>query len=709
MSRLSLSKLLIAVNVGLVLLVVIWLVGAASKQLNRLGNQQALAHITFAGTTAVQAVNRLSDEVLTAARLLAERPTLARLVDQSDTVALAQYLDRFRGTSQLSSCAVIFAGKVVADSGLAPALESPIPSPPATCDVALRRLRPGDPLVLQAVCPMTTLYHASVVAALALDRKAAERIGREIGLPVVLLGRDEALQDEENPRYDLRARALAAESPGARRINSAQVYVSVFPLRGATGEILGLVETEMKTRETVESLRGLVGSLVALSLLLIAVLAALSILVARWLARPLESLTRASVRIGAGDLTTPIPHASGAEIGSLATSMEEMRVRLLHLTAALRHRQVEAEAVLTGIAEGVYAVDRERRFRYLNPQAAALLDVSQDQVLGRFCGDVLNPRGPGDVRPCETNCPIVHARFGGQARATEHLLLPGGRRRIVVITSASSAPLKEGDSGEAPGLGRQFQIIRDETEAEASRRLRDVVFANISHEFKTPLAAQLASIELLRERLVGLDAPEAEMLVLSLQRGTLRLTQLIDNLLESVRLESGQRAIRRRPVNLDEVIEEASELTGPLIAHRTQTLSVDLPYPIPSLTGDATRLTQVFVNLLANASKFAPEGSSIRIGGSVSDSEVSVWVEDEGPGLRASALATVFERFVRAPGSDEEEEPEQSGMGLGLSIVKSIVDRHGGRVEVRGGKAPGQGTRMWVTLPRETGHENPGR
>src|SRR5206468_6492056 len=135
--------------------------------------------------------------------------------------------------------------------------------------------------------------------------------------------------------------------------------------------------------------------------------------------------------------------------------------------------------------------------------------------------------------------------------------------------------------------------------------------------------------------------------------------------------------------------------------------------------GDARRLVQVLVNLLANASKFAPAGSTIAVGGAVTDSDVTLWVEDEGPGLPPGAGASLFERFVRMPGEGEEMEdgPEQSGMGLGLWIVKSIVERHGGRLEARsrvdacgrvsarsvesatvgGAKA---GTRMCVILPR---------
>src|SRR6202023_699735 len=304
--------------------------------------------------------------------------------------------------------------------------------------------------------------------------------------------------------------------------------------------------------------------------------------------------------------TTPIAKAPGRELGALAATLEDTRRQLLRLTAELRRRQAEGEAVLTGIAEGVFSVDRDRRIRYLNPQAAALLGLRPEEALGRFCGDVLNPRDAAGGRPCEDGCPIVHARFRGTARATEHLQLGGGRRRSVVITSA--APVEE----------RQFLVMRDETDVELARRQRDTVLANISHEFKTALAAQRASLELLREKLLergghdegdeGDESDGAQDLVLSLERGGLRLTQLIDNLLESVRIESGRDSLRRRPVALDEVVEEAVELTAPLVAQRRQRVEVNLPYPLPPVLGDAPRLVPGVVHLLATGQNVAPPG-----------------------------------------------------------------------------------------------------
>jgi len=501
----------------------------------------------------------------------------------------------------------------------------------------------------------------------------------------------------------LRAEVLATGKPGSGRLKAAGLYLSVRPLRApsgdaSSGEITALVETELPRGAVASSLARLVRELLLLSLLVAALATLSGFLISRRLTRPVQALTASAARIGRGDLSTPTPRAPGAELGTLAATMEEMRRRLLQLTSELRRRQAEGEAILTGIVEGVFSVDRDRRIRYLNPQAAALLGVKPEEAIGRFCGDVLNPRARDGSRPCDESCPIVHARFRGGATAAEHLVRPDGTRRAVVITSAP------------PTEDQQFQVLRDETDVEVGRRQRDAVLANISHEFRTPLSAQLASIELLRDRLLlqdpdGLD-PQTRDLVLSLERGSLRLTQLIDNLLESVRIESGQDSIRSRPVALDEVVEEAVEMTAPLLAQRGQEVEIELPYPLPAVRGDAPRLTQVFVNLLANANKFSPPGSVVRVGGAVEEERVALWVEDEGPGLPGAAgSGALFDRFVRIAGEDGAgEEPETGGMGLGLWIVRSIVERHGGTIEAVAGSG-GRGTRMRVVLPLERTRE----
>ena len=233
------------------------------------------------------------------------------------------------------------------------------------------------------------------------------------------------------------------------------------------------------------------------------------------------------------------------------------------------------------------------------------------------CGPDGSSRGARVPAPT-TACPILRARQAGSAQAVEQLQTNMGLRQTVITSSRVVN-------------GMQVQVLRDETELEGVRRARDTVLANVSHEFRTPLAAQLASIELLREGLKTSPPEKLDELVLSLERGTLRLTRLIDNLLESVRIESGQLDVRRQSIEIADVVDDARGLVEALLRQRRQSLEVDVPAGV-ELQGDAMRLTQVFVNLIANASKFAPEGTAVRVGARSDGKQISAWVEDAGPG-----------------------------------------------------------------------------
>jgi signal transduction histidine kinase len=683
--KMSLGALLAGINVLLVILVIGGISWVAVDLLGDLADDQGMARVQVAGSSVREDIREIADDTLLATRAMAERPTLQRLWREQRVRSLQAYLKRICQTGEITGCALVAPGSqpILAGRSLpwddildasAEQGERLLVAPTAT----------GDPLVgAVATVPAgsSEAPAARLILIRALDAEAAARLSKRAGMPVRLLNYNSFADEEADNFTPLHTEALGNGRLTADRLDDPEMYVSSYPLFASTGEPVGLIETRLPVAIVESSVDALIRQL-ALVAVILGILAGLAgIALGRWVANPVRELTLASTRLGQGDFSTSIPARGAAEVGTLARTMEDMRRSLLDLTGALRSREAEAQAVLDGIVEGVYAVDRDRRIRYLNPRAAELLGVSALSAVGRFCGDVLKPRGDGGVRPCETDCPILKARAGGSVRATERLEPGSGPPRTTVITSS---PMVE---------DLQVQVIRDETELEGVRRARDSILANISHEFRTPLAAQLASIELLREGLDHLDPQARRDLVLSLERGTVRLTRLIDNLLESVRIESGQLGLRRQPVSLIEVVEQARGLIEALLIQRRQTLQVDLPESLPAIDGDTPRLTQVFVNLLANASKFAPEGSVIRVGARAQGELVEGWVEDEGAGVPDLADGSIFERFYRG----KDEEPEPSGLGLGLWIVKSIVERHGGQVSA--GRTTEGRTRFSVVLP----------
>ncbi|MGH8227630.1 MAG: ATP-binding protein [Steroidobacteraceae bacterium] len=685
-TSITLAAWLAASQVVIILLVAGGISFYAIGRLHDLANVEGKSRVELAGAMARENIRRMSEDALTEVRVLADRPTLERLLTpamESHPEQIALFLRRFCQADTIDACAVLDGGRLIAAAGMAVPWSDVIAANAEQGQSFLALPAQASAPMLGAEATVTGHPTAKVYIVRLLADRMARTLTRQVGLPVRLVNYRTFAGAPVDALTALHTAGLADGNSAVARIKSLDIYAASFPLFASTGEAIALIEVRLPAAEIDGSARRLIRHLLVTALVL-AVLGVLAgAILGQYVTGPVQALTDAAVRLGQGDFSTSIPSGGAAEVGALARTMEDMRRNLVDLTGTLRRREAEAQGVLAGIVEGVYAVDKHRIIRYLNPQAARLLKVDADAAIGRFCGDVLCSRDADGERPCERRCPILEARGAGTARAIEHLYTDERDPRTALITS--SAPID----------GLQVQVIRDETELEAVRRARDSVLANISHEFRTPLAAQLASIELLRDGLTAMSAEERASLVLSLERGTLRLTRLIDNLLESVRIESGQLGIRRQRVELGEVIEEAAAFVESLLKLRRQRLEVTLPACLAGVSGDKSRLTQVFVNLLANANKFAPEESVLRVGGEAGGAAVSVWVEDEGPGVLEREGNVIFERFRRGA----EEEPEPGGLGLGLWIVKSIVDRHGGAIEVTR-TAEGR-TRFSITLPIE--------
>ncbi len=680
-ARTSLSWWLAAIHLALVLLVAGGISWSASRMLRAQADEQGKARVQLAATTAREDLRRMAEDAHAAARALADRPTLQRLLAEGQREALPPFLLRSCDAAGLDACAVLSARSVLAVSG--PALDwQQVVTAATEQGGTFMALPTTERVPLLGARVMLGEQDLTLYAVRRLDAKLAHTLSTQVGAEVRLIDYRSYTSAPVGPFTPLYAAALADGHSAVQRVDSQDAYAAAVPVFASSGEAIALIEALLPTSAVDDPASRLLHKLLLTALILAVLAVAAALALGERVVGPVRELTAAATRLGKGDFSASIPTGGAAEVGALARTMEDMRRNLIELTSTLRRREAEAQAVLGGIVEGVYAVDKNRIIRYLNPQAARLLAVTAEAAVGRFCGDVLQPRLEDGRRPCEQRCPIVLARSEGSAKAIEYLTAVSGEVRTAVITSAAQVD------------GLQVQVIRDETELEAVRRARDSVLANISHEFRTPLAAQLASIELLLAGLDQLPREQQRELVTSLERGTLRLTQLIDNLLESVRIESGQLAIRHQSVALAEAIEDAHALVGALLTQRAQTLEVELPEELPTVSGDKTRLTQVFVNLLANANKFAPAGSVVRIGAAASGGEVRSWVEDEGAGPAGADGSELFGRFRRGGG-----EPEAAGLGLGLWLVKSIIERHGGRVAFE--RTAAARTRFTLTLPAE--------
>jgi signal transduction histidine kinase len=181
----------------------------------------------------------------------------------------------------------------------------------------------------------------------------------------------------------------------------------------------------------------------------------------------------------------------------------------------------------------------------------------------------------------------------------------------------------------------------------------------------------------------------------SLHLGVLGLETLIDNLLESASIEAGHFRVSPRPSSVDEIIAAAIHTMQPLLDKRDQRLVVELPTAIPVVRADPRRTAQVLVNLLSNASKYGPDEAEIKLAAAVHGGWVRMTVADSGPGVPSEYRKDLFRRFMQPASSNEKA---QEGAGLGLSVVKAIVEAHGGVVGLDD-RADG-GSIFWFTLPQ---------
>ncbi|MBS0456169.1 MAG: PAS domain-containing protein [Proteobacteria bacterium] len=662
-TRRRLSRLLLASHVGLVALFAALLLATGVGTVRSAVIGQARTEADRAVSDARQRLQVWAREMNVTADLLARQPNLRVYVARGTVWRIRNLVKDFHGASAVEYIQVQEGDEVVAAFGKAP----PAFNPGLAFDrggVAWRIVKRDIP---------TTQGGSILLAEPIRDRIRARQAGGSISTRLQPLPGKARLDPD---RWNAALQAVAASGEpetveGFGDVAAARIARINDDDGQANALLLASVPQDWVERRIVEGLAAFAVSGVVTIVLALG----LAVLLASRIARPFAQVAHAAERLGGGDLDTPIakPVTFLTEPVALATSLEDMRSRVATLTATERNQREELDAVLDGVDEGIVGIDADERIHYANRQFLELVGLEREQVLGLPSAAVLLPI---ERRPAtEGTDPALLVQ-----QPTRYT--PAGKARPLAVRRL----LASGD--------RHVLVVREETALEAARFMRDRILANLSHEFQTPLSAQMASIELLRDHLRAGSDPVATQLAEAQFRGALRLSQLVENLLDSVRIESGEMRLRRQPVDLLAVVKDAVDLIRPLIDQREQRVELSLT-PGPMLTGDPQRLFSVLVNLLANANKFAPDATTIRVETQWTADQATVWVEDEGPGLPPMGANTdLFAPFKRSP----QEEPSQRGTGLGLAIVYAIVTAHGGVVRVAPSRAQ-SGARIGLTLP----------
>jgi len=226
-------------------------------------------------------------------------------------------------------------------------------------------------------------------------------------------------------------------------------------------------------------------------------------------------------------------------------------------------------------------------------------------------------------------------------------------------------------------------------------RLRRDLVANVSHDLRTPLTVIRGYLEGLRSDQIA-DRRSAEVAFDAMHAETTRLLRLVDDLRQVAALDASSLPLKRRPIAVSDLAQEAADRIAPLVAAKDLALITEIPPDLPPLMIDPERMRQALFNLLENAVRHTPAGGSITLHVGRDETACCLTLKDTGEGIPPEPLPHVFERFYRA---DPARNRAEGGAGLGLSIVRAIVEAHGGAVKAESEGIPGQGSIFSVTLP----------
>jgi PAS domain S-box-containing protein len=390
-----------------------------------------------------------------------------------------------------------------------------------------------------------------------------------------------------------------------------------------------------------------------------------------------------------------------------AQALGELEAERLRAQETERRQRDWLQTTLASIGDAVVATDREGVVTLLNAVAEKLTGASSGS-LGQPLRDVFRAVDERTRAPIPDPVEEALRRGGPVALPPGTLLLSSAGAEFPI--DGAVAPIR-GEAGGVRGVALVFSDMTERrrheaeraalfarerdarAEAERANRMKDEFIATVSHELRTPLNAVLGWARLLRSG--RLDAPATARAIEAIERSASTQAQIVDDLLDVSRIVRGQLKLDVRDVDLCVAAEGAAETVRPAANAKGINLELDLPPRAGAVRGDPARLQQIVWNLLANAIKFTPNGGRVEVRVGRLEDRVRLVVSDSGVGIAPEFLPHVFERFRQA---DSSPTREHGGLGLGLAIVRHLVEAHGGSVSASS-PGKGMGSTFTVDLP----------
>lgn len=355
---------------------------------------------------------------------------------------------------------------------------------------------------------------------------------------------------------------------------------------------------------------------------------------------------------------------------------------------ALAELREQLQLVTDTMAVAVVRCTADLCYKWVNPGYAALVQRPPEEVAGRSIIGVIGQEAYDAIRPH-----IERVLTGKRVEFEAQLAYQGsGPRwiRAAYVPTYSGGTSPDGWVGVIIDIDQQKQFENDLREAD---RRKDEFLAVLAHELRNPLAPICSGLEVMR--LAGDDRALVEEVRGTMERQTRQMVRLIDDLLDVSRITRGAVELKRCRVELATIVQSAVETARPMIEDFHHRLTISLPKEPVVLHADPTRIAQVLSNLLNNAAKYMKRGGSIELAAQRQGQMVSVSIKDGGIGIPAAMLDRIFDMFTQV---DRSLEQSQSGLGIGLTLVKRLVEMHGGSVEAHSA-GEGQGSEFIVRLP----------
>lgn len=457
-------------------------------------------------------------------------------------------------------------------------------------------------------------------------------------------------------RPEVKAAMGGTDSSDIRFSKTLLVYLlySAVPIRDG-GQVVGVARLSIPLVSINAEIQAMQRTLILVTLAVIIVIVLLAFFISENTIRPIHQLTDAATRSEAGRFAAGTLLDRKDEIGVLSRALNRMSENLDTDFKQLETEQEKLYAVLTSMSDGVIISDGEGNVQLVNPAAARLFNIAEAQALGHSLTEVLRHHQLIDL--------WKKTRSSGEQQS---MTLDVGAEKLYLQVVAT--PM--GGAMENTTL----LVIQDLTRLRKLETIRQDFISNVSHELRTPLAAVKSLSETLQEGALE-DPPAAKRFLSMMDKEIDAMAQIVQELLELSRIESGRAPLQKRVTSVAEILQQ------PLDRMRLQAeragLGLDVEYEpgLPALLADVDRVQQVLMNLLHNAVKFTPPGGKIHVLATREGDFIRVDIQDTGVGIPDADLPRIFERFYKA-----DRARSGGGTGLGLSIARHIIEAHGGRI-----------------------------